>query len=110
MRMFAGILFVILCAAPAWAQSTGTVRGVVTLEDTGKPVHNVQVLLLDVVARLRLTTKENTNPGCSSGKYNVAARLDRVPDVVQGVEVRAGLTGLPTFRSGYVSFESRYRS
>ena len=48
MRMFAGILFVILCAAPAWAQSTGTVRGVVTLEDTGKPVHNVQVLLLEI--------------------------------------------------------------
>ena len=93
MQIFAGILFVMLCAAPALAQSTGTVRGVVTLEDTGKPVHNVQVLLLEI-GRSAETDDEGKYElrDVPPGKYNVAARLDRVPDVVQGVEVRAGQT------------------
>ncbi len=93
MQIFAGILFVMLCAASALAQSTGTVRGVVTLEDTGKPVHNVQVLLLNI-GRSAETDDDGRYElrDVPPGKYNVAARLDRVPDVVQAVEVRAGQT------------------
>ena len=47
-RLFALVLLFVLCAAGVrgLAQSNGTLRGVVTLETSGKPVHGVIVTIL----------------------------------------------------------------
>src|SRR5437667_10002816 len=79
--------------ALAQSQATGTVRGVVTLEDTGKPVHGVAVTILQL-RRSVMTGDDGTYEfqNVPAGKYDIVARLDRVPDVVHTVEVTAGST------------------
>jgi iron complex outermembrane receptor protein len=87
-----GLLFTICCfSATSSAQGGGTLRGTVTLGDSGQPLHHVLVTIL----QLKRTTEtddagtyefQNVPPG----KYNVVAHLDRVPDVVRSVEVTAG--------------------
>ncbi|PYV08944.1 MAG: hypothetical protein DMG07_24360, partial [Acidobacteria bacterium] len=77
--------------APAQTGATGTVRGVVTLEDTGKPVHGVSVTIL----QLRLSTMTGDDgtyefKDVPAGIYDIAAHLDRVPDAVNTVPVTAG--------------------
>lgn len=73
----------------ALAQSNSTINGTVTLEDTGKPVHGVRVVILE----LNRTTDTDDNgkyefKNLPAGKYNVAAKLDRVPDLVQAIELK----------------------
>jgi len=84
-----------LFQVPVLAQSgaTGTVRGAVTLEDTGKPVHGVAVTILQL-RRSVMTGDDGTYEfqNVPAGKYDIVARLDRVPDVVHTVEVTAGST------------------
>lgn len=77
----------------AFAQSNNTINGTVTLEDTGKPVHGVRVVILE----LNRTTDTDDNgkyefKNLPAGKYNVVAKLDRVPDLVQAVELKQGST------------------
>ncbi|HEX8846004.1 MAG TPA: TonB-dependent receptor [Pyrinomonadaceae bacterium] len=73
------------------AQASGTLRGSVVLGENGKPVHNVLI----TIVQLKRTTNtdeegkyEFTN--VPPGRYEVLAHLDRVPDVVQTVDVTAG--------------------
>src|SRR5213078_176912 len=91
--LMASFLAASLFQVPALAQSgaTGTVRGVVTLEDTGKPVHGVAVTILQL-RRSVMTGDDGTYEfqNVPAGKYDIVARLDRVPDVVHTVEVTAG--------------------
>src|SRR5207249_5178580 len=91
--LMASFLAASLFQIPAVAQSgaTGTVRGVVTLEDTGKPVHGVSVTIL----QLRLSTMTGDDgryefKDVPAGIYDIAAHLDRVPDAVNTVPVTAG--------------------
>src|SRR4030095_5643936 len=65
-----------------------TLRGVVTLETSGKPVHGVIVTILQL--RRSADTGEDGKyeiQNVPPGTYDVVARLDRVPDVVQSVQV-----------------------
>ena len=74
-----------------FAQSNGTVRGTVILGENGKPVRNALVTLLQL--KRSVTTDEKGNyefTDVPPGKYDVVAHLDRVPDVVQSVDVTAG--------------------
>src|SRR6266496_2779016 len=84
-----------LFQVPVLAQSgaTGTVRGAVTLEDTGKPVHGVAVTILQL-RRSVMTGDDGTYEfqNVPAGRYDIVAHLDRVPDVVRMVEVAAGST------------------
>src|SRR5437773_5991578 len=84
-----------LFQVPALAQSqaTGTVRGVVTLEDTGKPIHGVAVTILQL-RRTIMTGDDGAYElqNVPAGKYDIVAHLDRVPDVVRMIEVSAGNT------------------
>jgi iron complex outermembrane receptor protein len=69
----------------------GTLTGTVTLAESGKTVHNVLV----TIVQLKRTegTDDNgkyTFVNVPPGKYDVIAHLDRVPDVIQQVEVAAG--------------------
>ena len=86
------ILFTSIHPVTGLAQTNGTIRGTVTLEDSGKPVHNVAV----TITQLKRSVETDDNgvyefKDVPPGTYTVVAHLDRVPDVVQpGVQVSAG--------------------
>ena len=93
-HIFIALVFVCLLSTltPAGpAQSSGTIRGRVTLETSDKPVHNVTVTII----QLKRTTETDDSgiyefKDIPPGKYDVVAHLDRVPDVVQKVQVNDG--------------------
>ncbi|MBD0327139.1 MAG: TonB-dependent receptor, partial [Pyrinomonadaceae bacterium] len=71
-------------------QANATLRGTVTLGESGKPIHNVLITIIQL--RRTVDTDEagkyeftNVPPG----RYDVVAHLDRVPDVVQTVDIAA---------------------
>jgi iron complex outermembrane receptor protein len=77
----------------------GSLRGVVTLESSGKPVHGVIITIL----QLKRSVESNDEgvyefTGVPAGTYDVVAHLDRVPDVVQSVQVSAGVTANADFQ------------
>lgn len=92
------VLALSLCAcagvfAQATSQTSGGLKGKVTLEDQPVPVHNVIIIL----TQLKLTTLTDEQGAYEfkdvpPGTYNLVARLDRIPDVVQRVEIKSGQT------------------
>lgn len=75
----------------ALAQSVGTLRGTVTLETTGSPLHNAIV----TITQLKRAVESDDNgvyefQNVPPGTYDVIAELDRVPSVTRRVEVKAG--------------------
>jgi iron complex outermembrane receptor protein len=92
-RIFTTLVLTSLLAVAAFGQTTGTVRGAVTLEGTGKPVHNVQVTILQLKRSVETGDDGKYEfADVPPGKYDVATHLERVPDVVQSAEVAAGQT------------------
>jgi iron complex outermembrane recepter protein len=92
-RLLFTYVVLILCTLPALAQSSGTatLRGTVTLGDTGKPVHNVMITVLQL--KRTVCTDDDGRYEITNlppGKYDVAAQLDRVPDVVRSADLTAG--------------------
>src|SRR5688500_927773 len=66
---------------------TATLRGTVTLGDSGKPIHNVLITVLQL--KRTVGTDESGNyqiPNLPPGRYEVLAHLDRVPDMVKSIE------------------------
>ena len=93
--IFRRVLFALIVLAatslPAVAQTNGTLRGTVTLGETGKPVHHVLITILQL--KRSVDTDEEGKyqfTGVPPGKYDVFAHLDRVPDSVQSIDVTAG--------------------
>jgi iron complex outermembrane receptor protein len=76
---------------PAQSTKTASLRGTVTLGDTDKPVHHVLITILQLK---RSTDTDESGKyefqDVPPGKYSVLAHIDRVPDVVQSVELGAG--------------------
>jgi iron complex outermembrane receptor protein len=75
------------------AQSVGAIKGKVTLEGQGVPIHNVIV----IITQLKLSTQTDDEGqyefrDVPVGTYSVVARLDRVPDTIRQVEVGSGQT------------------
>ncbi len=75
------------------AQTTGTLRGTVVLGDSGKPIHSARI----TIAQLRRSVETDEKgsyefQGVPPGKYDVIAHLDLAPDVVQSVQINAGIT------------------
>ena len=100
-KLFSVLIIFSLAAGPttAIAQALGSLRGVVTLESSGKPVHGVIVTIL----QLKRSVESNDDgvyefSGVPAGTYDVVAHLDRVPDVVQSVQVSAGATANADFQ------------
>lgn len=86
-------LCLILTWLPASAQSTGTIRGTVTLEDKNLPLHNVVIIITQL--RKSTLTDDNGNyelKDIPAGVYSIVARMDRVPDFVRQIEIKAGET------------------
>jgi iron complex outermembrane receptor protein len=89
-------LLLVLSAIPAMTrgQSNGTLRGTVTLETSGTPIHNVIV----TISQLKRSAETDEKGGYEfqnvpPGRYDLIAHLDRVPDSVQTVEVSgSGIT------------------
>lgn len=84
-------------AASGFGQSAdikgGAIKGQVTLKDKEIPVHNVRVTIIQLKRAVETDEEgryefQNVPPG----KYDVTAHLDLAPDVVQTVEVGAGVT------------------
>jgi iron complex outermembrane receptor protein len=95
----------LLCAlcAVGWAQSAA-IKGKVTIEDKDLAVHNV-ILIITKLKRQTETDEQGRYEfkDVPAGKYEIVARLERLPDVVQHVDVsgrdvildiRLRLTGL----------------
>ncbi|MGH9835067.1 MAG: TonB-dependent receptor, partial [Blastocatellia bacterium] len=84
-----------LCAlaTAGFSQATGAIKGTVTLEDKELPVHNVIV----TIAQLKRSAETDEQGAYEFkdvpvGSYSLIARLERLPDVVRRVEVKAGET------------------
>ena len=91
LRIPIALIFISLINLPAFAQSTATLRGTVTLGDSGKPVHNALITILQLKR-----TVDTDDDGkfefhdVPAGKYDVVAHLDRVPDIVRSVDLSSG--------------------
>ncbi len=93
------ILAVLLCTwAPAAAAQTGTLRGTVTLEATGSPLHGATVRIV----QLGLTTETNEAgeyifSGLPPGTYEVSVHMVALTDARKIVTITAGGTTTADF-------------
>jgi iron complex outermembrane receptor protein len=90
-RIPVAFIILSLISSTAFAQSNATLRGTVTLGDSGKPVHNALITILQLKR-----TVDTDDEGrfefhdVPAGKYDVVAHLDRVPDIVRSVDLTSG--------------------
>src|SRR5687767_6996165 len=73
------------------AAGTATLRGNVTLGESGRPVHNALITILQL-KRTVGTDKDGQYEfrDLPPGRYDVVAHLDRVPDVVRTADLTTG--------------------
>lgn len=96
------LLMFALCtfaSIPAFGQATATLTGTVTLSGDGKPIHNVLITILQL--KRTVSTDESGRyqfQGVPPGSYDVVAHLDRVPDSIQTVTLRAGQSTTADFK------------
>ncbi|MEK7833235.1 MAG: carboxypeptidase regulatory-like domain-containing protein, partial [Acidobacteriota bacterium] len=88
-------LLLCLLTATGLAQSAGSIKGRVTLEDQSVEVHDVIV----VITQLKRSTATDEKGAYEfkdipPGVYSIVARFDRLPDVVERIEVKAGQTAM----------------
>ena len=91
LRFAAVFALLALLSSPVFAQSNATLRGTVTLGESGEPVHNTLITILQL--KRTVGTDENGSyefPAVPPGRYDVLAHLDRVPDTIKSVELSAG--------------------
>ena len=89
-RILFTLIVLVLLNLTALAQSSGarTLRGTVTLGNTGKPVHNVMITVLQL--KRTVTTDDDGKYEITDlppGKYDIVAHLDRVPEVVRSADL-----------------------
>lgn len=98
-RFAALLAFLLIFSLPALGQSNARLRGTVTLGESGKPIHNTLVTILQL--KRTVGTDESGKYeflAVPPGKYDVVAHLDRVPDMVQSVDLTAGGAATLDFR------------
>jgi iron complex outermembrane receptor protein len=82
------LVFITVLSGPVRGQANGVIKGTITLGDSGKPIHNV---LLTIIQLKRITSSDEKGnyefQGVPPGRYDVVAHLDRVPDVVRSVDL-----------------------
>ena len=80
-------------AAVGFGQGTGTIKGTVSLEAQNLEIHDVIVVIVQLK---RSTTTDEKGAyefkDVPPGAYNLVAKFDRLPDVIERVEVKAGET------------------
>lgn len=84
------LILIVLCCltANAVAQTEGILRGKVSLADSGEPVHNVKVTIIQL-KRSTETGEDGTYvfPNVPPGKYDISAHLERTPDILLKAEI-----------------------
>ncbi len=99
LRLAVMVAFVSLLSLTTFGQTNATLRGTVTLGESGQPIHNVLITIMQL--KRTVGTDEQGNyefKNLTPGRYEVLAHLDRVPDIVQTVGVTAGATATLDFR------------
>lgn len=99
LRLAVIFAFVSLLSLPVFGQTNATLRGTVTLGESGKPIHNVLITIIQL--KRTVGTDEQGNyefKNLPPARYQVLAHLDRVPDIVQTVVIAAGATATLDFR------------
>lgn len=97
-RIFLALIVAGLFSLSAFAQSesgSATLRGTVTLGESGKPVHNVLITIVQL--KRTVNTDDNGHyefTGLPPGRYDVVAQLDRNPDMTRSADVTDGDTTL----------------
>lgn len=93
-------LIVILSGTPrAFAQGTGSLRGTVVLDQSGEPLHNANVSIVQL--RRATNTDEDGKyefQQIPPGTYRVIVHAAGFPDAVETVTIRAGETATLDFR------------
>lgn len=94
------LTFCVLCGLSVVvnAQTTGTLRGKVTLANNGDPVHNVKVTIIQL--KLSTETAEDGSyefQNVPPGKYDISAHLERTPDILAKAEIASGQTVIADF-------------
>ena len=94
MRIHAAILGILFLSLTAFSQSApvmGTIHGIVRIEPSGTAARNAVVTIAEL-KRSVLTDEKGTFEfkGIPTGKYQIFAHLDRVPDVIKTVKVTGG--------------------
>lgn len=100
-RKFISAIMVSVFVLPAvcLGQSEGTLQGTVTLETSGTPAHGATVTILQLKRSTETDEKGNYQfQNLPPGAYDVAARMDRVPDAIQRVLITAGGTATADFQ------------
>lgn len=93
-RVFLALIVAGLFNFPAFAQSatgSATLRGTVTLGESGKPVHNVLITIVQL--KRTVSTDEEGHyefTALPPGRYDVVAQLDRNPDMTRTADVTGG--------------------
>jgi hypothetical protein len=96
-KAFVGVVLGIFVALSlpvfSFAQEAGTLRGKVTLDTNGQPIHGVIVTVLRL-NRSAITDDDGVYeiPDIPPGSYSVSAHLDGVPDVVQMMQISGAAT------------------
>jgi iron complex outermembrane receptor protein len=91
LRIFLLLALFAILSFPTLAQSNATLRGTVTLGESGKPVHNVLVTILQL--KRTVGTDESGKyefQNVPPGRYDIVAHLDRVPDIVRSADLSGG--------------------
>lgn len=102
-RYFRELFVLTVClfalAGTAWGQSTGTLRGKVTLSNNGEAVHNVKVTIIQL-KRSTDTADDGSYEfqNVPPGKYDVSAHLERTPDILLKAEIVSGGTVTADFQ------------
>ena len=94
LRLLLAFIFIGLFSIHALGQAaaaTVTLKGTVTLGDSGKPVHNALITILQLKRTVSTDDQGNYEfQGVPAGRYDVVAHLDRVPDIVRTADLTTG--------------------
>ncbi|MCA1578896.1 MAG: TonB-dependent receptor [Acidobacteria bacterium] len=98
-RFLFAFIVLVFSGLPVLGQANATLRGTVTLGETGKPVHHVLITILQL--KRSVDTDEAGKyqfTDVPPGRYDVVAHLDRIPDSVKSIDVTAGAEATLDFR------------
>lgn len=91
MRLLPVVFFLMIASTAAVAQGTGSVKGTVTLESSGDPLHHASVTV-SRSGRVVETGEDGKFEirGIAPGTYSIHAHLQSLSDEVKTVTIRAG--------------------
>ncbi|HKO95402.1 MAG TPA: TonB-dependent receptor [Pyrinomonadaceae bacterium] len=98
-RAVSVFVFSLIFTFPAFAQENATLQGTVTLGESGQPIHNVLITILQL--KRTVSTDENGSyvfQNLPAGRYDIVAHLDRVPDIIKSINLSAGASSTLDFR------------